>query len=109
MTPAIFDTFEDTEIGIRFSYPYWWDVNKQASEFVWMRAIDPEDTDSRLLLFTLFHDIDTPLADRLEDAVDLYIRQEIIEGITPEVEDLGAFTLADGSRGRPRCPFPFRR
>ena len=27
----------------------------------------------------------------------MYIRQEIIEGITPEVEDLGAFTLADGS------------
>ncbi len=92
-----YSVFEDPEIGIRFNYPDWWQVGKQASQFVWMRAIDPEIPDSRLLLFTLFHDVDTPLSDRLEDAVEIFVREEVADGLSPEVENLGAFTLLDGS------------
>ena len=89
--------FEDQEIGIRFDFPEWWEANKQASQFLWMRAIDPMNPDSRLLLFTLFHDVDTPLSDRLEDAVEIFIREEVADGLSPEVEVVGTAALADGT------------
>ena len=97
MTPIGFSSFEDPEIGIRFDYPDWWQANKQEGSFTWMRAIDPLNADSRLLLFTLFHDVETPLSDRLEDAVEIFVREEIAEGLSPEVENLGVVTLTDGS------------
>ena len=62
-----------------------------------MRAIDPMNPDSRLMLFTLFHDVDTPLSERLDDAVRIFIRQELADGLSPEVEDLDAVALLDGS------------
>ena len=92
-----YELFEDPEIGIRFRYPEFWRAQKQASEFVWMRAIDPMVPDSRLLMFTLFHDLDTPLSDRLDDAVEIFVREEVQEGLTPEVEYLDPVTLLDGS------------
>ena len=89
--------FEDLEIGVRVDYPEWWEANKQTGSFIWMRAIDPHIPDSRLVLFTLFHDVDTPLSDRLEDAVERFISEEIEDGLDPQVENLGTVTLADGS------------
>ena len=62
-----------------------------------MRAIDPSNADSRVLLFTLFHDTDTPLSDRLDDAIEIFIREEVTDGLSPEVENLGSVTLTDGS------------
>ena len=97
MTPIGFSSYEDPEIGIQFDYPDWWQANKQGSEFVWMGAIDPSDPDSRVLLFTLFHDTNTPFSDRLDDAVEIFIREEVADGLSPEVENLGSVTLTDGS------------
>ena len=89
--------YEDPEIGIRVAYPDSWVATKQDNSFVWVRIAD-EESDSRLVLFTLFHDVDAPLSDRLDDAVSLFTEEEIAEGIEPEVEPLGPVTLDDGSQ-----------
>ena len=95
--PAVrYAFYEDTEIGIRMVYPDSWEAVKQDSSFVWLRVAD-KDSDSRLTLFTLFHDVDAPLSDRLADAVSLFVEQEVAEGIEPETELLGPVTLIDGS------------
>ena len=95
--PEEFAIYEDMEVGVRLSYPESWTATKQDSSFVWVR-IEDEQSDSRLSMFTLFHDIGTPLSDRLADAVSQFTEEEIAEGLEPEVEQLGAVTLADGSK-----------
>ncbi len=95
--PEEFAIYEDLEVGVRLSYPESWTATKQDSSFVWVR-IEDEQSDSRLSMFTLFHDIGTPLSDRLADAVSQFTEEEIAEGLEPEVEQLGAVTLADGSK-----------
>ena len=77
-------------------YPESWKPVKQDSSFVWVRIAD-EQEDSRLTLFTLFHAADTPPSDRLDEAVQLLVEQEVAEGLEPEIEPLGEFTLDDGS------------
>ena len=70
---------------------------KQDNSFVWVRIADAQ-SGSRLVLFTLFHDVDAPLSDRLTDAVSLFVEQEIAEGIESQVELLSPVTLDDGSQ-----------
>ena len=79
------------------SYPESWEVAKQDDSFVWLRMTD-EPSGSRLTLFTLFHGVDAPLSERLDDAVSMFVDQEIAQGIDPQVEILGPATLEDGSQ-----------
>ena len=88
--------YKDHEIGIQMVYPESWKPVKQDSSFVWVRIAD-EQEESRLTLFTLFHDVDTPPSDRLDEAVQLLVDQEVAEGLEPEIEPLGELTLDDGS------------
>ena len=92
-----YDVYEDPEIGIRVAHPDSWVAVKQDNSFVWVRIAD-EESDSRLALFTLFHDVDAPLSNRLADAVSLFTEEEIAKGIDPQVELLGQVTLDDGSQ-----------
>ena len=84
------------EIGIQMVYPESWKAVKQDNSFVWVRIADEQD-DSRLTLFTLFHDVDTPVSERLDEAASLFVEQEVEEGLEPEAELLGPVTLDDGS------------
>ncbi len=77
--PEEFAIYEDLEVGVRLSYPESWTATKQDSSFVWVR-IEDEQSDSRLSMFTLFHDIGTLLSDRLADAVSQFTEEEIAEG-----------------------------
>ncbi len=77
-------------------YPESWTAEKQDSSFVWARFSE-EQGDSRLTLFTIFHDVDAPVTERLDDAVSLFVEQEVAEGLEPQTEPLGTFTLDDGS------------
>ena len=88
--------YRDMEIGIQMVYPGSWKAVKQDSSFVWVRIADEQD-DSRLTLFTLFHDVDTPVSERLDEAASLFVEQEVEEGLEPEAELLGPVTLDDGS------------
>ena len=51
-----------------------------------------------MVLFTLFHDLDAALSDRLVDAVSQFTEEEIEQGIESQVELLGPVTLDDGSQ-----------
>ncbi len=90
--------YVNAEIGIQMVYPESWKPFKRAGNFVWVRIQDAQK-ESSLTLFTLFHDVDTPPTDRLQDAVELFVEQEIAEGIEPVVETQGEVTLHDGSTG----------
>ena len=94
--PILFDLYEDTEVGIRILHPRTWTAVKQDSSFVWVR-IEDDHSDSRLSLFTLFHDVDTPTNERLDEAVALFVEEEIAEGLDPQVELLGEVILHDGT------------
>lgn len=77
-------------------YPESWEAEKTDSSFVWARFAE-EQGGSRLTLFTIFHGVDVPVTERLDDAVALFVEQEVAEGLEPETELLGTFTLDDGS------------
>ena len=51
-----------------------------------------------MVLFTLFHHLDTAPSDRLVDVVSQFTEEEIEQGIESQVELLGPVTLDDGSQ-----------
>ena len=77
-------------------YPESWEAEKTDSSFVWARFAEAQ-SGSRLTLFTIFHGVDAPVTERLDDAVALFVEQEVAEGLDPRTELLGKFTLDDGS------------